>query len=691
MKNRIVFFVLLALLPLGLSAQILKPVQWEFSATPAPDSLSSTGEKTYLVHLTATIDPGWHVYAQQAGEGPIPTTISFEDNNDLDLVGEVEEKGDKISEFDKVFNSKLNFFENEVDFVQKVVVKKSTVLEGTVEFMVCDDKQCLPPKDVPFKFDLKDAEGSPVAAAVTAAGGSSTGAEAQSDKKPEAEIKAADDTDDATGKSLSWIFWAAFGGGFIALLTPCVFSVIPVTVSFFTKRSETRAAGIRNAIWYSLSIIIIYTLLGFLITLIFGPSALNQLASNIWANLAFFVIFLLFGLSFLGAFEITLPSSWGNVADSKAGASSFIGIFFMALTLAIVSFSCTGPIIGNLLVLAAQGGKAGPLVGMLGFSVALAIPFALFAIFPSWLNRVGKAGGWLNAVKVVLGLLELALALKFLSNVDMAYHWGILSREVFLCIWIVIFALIGFYLLGKLRFSHDSEVKHVSITRLMLAIASFAFTVYLVPGLFGVQLKGIVGGFLPAYSSFNYTTGMAGGGSSSGTAVAYEGIRPEKYVDIFAKATPENYTAFYDYDEAMAAAKKLNRPLMIDFTGWSCVNCRKMESAVWTNPEVVKIINQDFVLLQLYVDDRTKLPEDQQYVSTFDQSKIKTIGQMNADFEIVHFNRNSQPYYVFLNHEGKSLMSKGYRFDPDPQHFIDFLLAASNRYKQGESKQLAMK
>lgn len=689
MKSRIILIALLALLPIGISAQILKPVSWNFSAKAAPDSLNNQGEKTYMIHLTATIDPGWHVYAQQAGEGPIPTTISFEDNDHLNLIGEVEEKGDKISEFDKVFNSELNFFEKRVDFIQKVVVKRSTVLKGTVAFMVCDDKQCLPPKDVPFSLELKDAEERPVAAATTAVG-SSNGRDVQSGNKPEAEIQAADDTDDATGKSLSWIFWAAFGGGFIALLTPCVFSVIPVTVSFFTKRSETRAAGIRNAIWYSLSIVIIYTLLGFLITLLFGPSALNQLASNIWANLAFFIIFLLFGLSFLGAFEISLPSSWGTIADSKAGASSFIGIFFMALTLAIVSFSCTGPIIGNLLVLAAQGGKAGPLVGMLGFSIALAIPFALFAIFPSWLNRMGKAGGWLNAVKVVLGLLELALALKFLSNVDMAYHWGILSREVFLCIWIVLFALIGFYLLGKLRFPHDSEVKHISITRLILAIAAFAFTVYLIPGLFGVQLKGIVGGFLPAYSSFNYTTGVAGG-SSSGATVAYDGIRPQKYVDIFAKATPENYTAFYDYDEAMAAAKKLDRPLMIDFTGWSCVNCRKMESAVWTDPEVVKIINRDFVLLQLYVDDKTKLPKDQQYISSFDQSKIKTIGQKNADFEIVHFNRNSQPYYVFLNHQGKSLTSKGYRFDPDPQHFIDFLLAANDRYRQGETKQLAMK
>lgn len=676
MKSRITLLCVLALLPLSICAQILTPVNWSFSAEPAAQS-DSAGVKTYLVHLKAAIDPGWHLYAQKAGEGPIPTTVTFEDNANIKLVGATEEKGNRIDKFDKVFSSELKYYEQSVDFVQKVAVEKSTVLKGAVEFMVCNDESCLPPKEVPFSFKLTDAAGTAIAAAAPAA--------AEPDKpaasgQKEAVVQSADDS--ASGKSLSWIFWASFAGGFIALLTPCVFSVIPITVSFFTKRSETRAAGIKNALLYSLSIIVIYTLLGFLITLIFGPSALNQLASNIWANLAFFLIFLVFGLSFLGAFEMRLPSSWSTKADSKASMGTVGGIFFMALTLTIVSFSCTGPIIGNLLVLAAEGGRTGPLVGMFGFSLALAIPFALFAVFPSWLNKVGKSGGWLNSVKVVLGLLELALALKFLSNVDMAYHWGILSKEVFLSIWIVIFALIGFYLLGKLKFSHDSEVKHVSISRLVLAIAAFAFTIYLVPGLFGAHLKGLVGGFLPAYSSFNYSVA---GGTTQTAADVYDGIRPQKYVDIFAKATPEPYTAFYDYDEAMAAAKELNKPLMVDFTGWSCVNCRKMESAVWTEPEVQKIITENFVLLQLYVDDKTKLPADEQYVSTFNQEKITSIGEKNADFEIVRFNRNSQPYYVFLDNQGEMLSNKGYRYDPDPQHFIDFMLKVKARFEKRDS------
>ncbi len=677
MKNKIIILTLLAFLPLGMNAQILKPVSWSFTKEAVDQDTSQ--QKIYKIHLKAGINPGWHVYAQQAGEGPIPTTITFEDNDHLKLLGGVEEVGNKIQEYDKVFDSELSFFENEVDFVQKVAVDKSSILKGNVEFMVCNDEECLPPKDQSFSFKLKDAAGSKI---VDVSASDKEKEKAAAVTKPELKSKD-DDSDDASGKSLMWIFWAAFGGGLIALVTPCVFSVIPVTVSFFTKRSETRTAGIKNAILYSLSIIIIYTLLGFILTLAFGPSALNQLASNIWANLAFFIIFFVFGLSFLGAFEIQLPSSWSSRADSKASMGTIGGIFFMALTLVIVSFSCTGPIIGNLLVLAANGGKAGPLVGMLGFSVALAVPFSLFAIFPSWLNKVGKAGGWLNAVKVVLGLLELALAMKFLSNADMAYHWGILSKEVFLSIWIVLFALIGFYLLGKIKFPHDSEVKHVSIIRLVLAIVSFSFMVYLVPGLFGAHLKGVVGGFLPAYSSFNYSNN---GGSESAGKMAnyYDGIQPEKYVDIFSKATPKPYKAFYDYDEAMAAAKKLNKPILVDFTGWSCVNCRKMEAEVWTDPQVQQIIQNDFILLQLYVDDRTKLPEDQQYHSEYDDSKIKTIGQKNADYEIVHFNRNSQPYYVFLDHDGKMLNSKGYRYDPEPQHFIDFMQEAKKNFEKRE-------
>lgn len=679
MKSRLKIGLLLLLAtPVLAQAQILNPVKWDYTTQKINDS-------TYALHIKASIDPGWHVYSQNAGDGPIPTSFTFDNNPQVKLLGNVEESGKEIRTYDKVFKSPLRFYANSVDFVQKVNVRANTTLKGTLEFMVCNDVNCLPPKDVPFSFQLSG----PAEAASL-----SSQAIADSGSKPAATTTVAKGSvvrsvaeDNASNKSLGWIFWACFAGGFLALITPCVFSMIPITVSFFTKQSPTRAAGIKNAIMYSLSIMIIYTLLGFLITIIFGASALNQLASNIWANLIFFIIFVLFGISFLGAFEITLPGSWSTKADTKAGLGNFFGIFFMALTLSIVSFSCTGPIIGNLLVLAAQGGKSGPLVGMFGFSLALAIPFALFAIFPSWLNKIGKAGGWLNSVKVVLGLLELALALKFLSNVDMAYHWNILSREVFLAIWIVIFAIIGFYLLGKIKFHHDSELKHVSVARLFFAIASFAFMIYLIPGLFGAELKGAVAGFLPNYSGLSRPAGLAGDGEDPAPANVYDGISPVKYVELFAKSTPPGYTAFYDYDEAIAAARKLNRPVMIDFTGWSCVNCRKMESEVWTNPAVKNEINKNFVLLQLYVDEKRKLPDSLQYYSKILDTKITTLGLKNTDFEATRFDRNSQPYYVFLDQNGNMLTDKGYSAQNgyDPQKFLDFLEKADAEYHKRNS------
>jgi thiol:disulfide interchange protein DsbD len=651
--------LLLAVLVAALAAkgQTAPPVHWT-------SHTEKTSDSTYLLHMTAAIDGGWRLYSQDPGDGPIPTSFTFRDNAAVRLDGQVQEKGDRASGPDKMFGSDLRYYTDSVDFIQAVTVTDSAVVEGSVEFMTCNDAGCRPPREDTFSFAL---QGPPK----TAASGATVTAAPLEDQPGGA--------DNAAGKSLGWIFWACFGGGFLALITPCVFSMIPITVSYFTKQSETRGRGIRNAVFYSLSIMIIYTFLGFLITLIFGASALNQLASNIWANLLFFIIFVAFGLSFLGAFDITLPGAWSTKADTQAGLGSFFGIFFMALTLTIVSFSCTGPIIGNLLVLASQGGRAGPLVGMFGFSLALAIPFALFAVFPGWLSRLGKAGGWLNAVKVVLGLLELALALKFLSNVDMAYHWGILSREVFLSIWIVIFALLGMYLLGKLRFRHDSEVHHLSVTRLVLAIAAFAFMVYLVPGLFGAELKGVVGGFLPTYSSF---ARPLPGQSSTVAGGPYQGIRPSKYVGLFASSTPAGYTAFYDYGEAMAAARKLGRPLMIDFTGWSCVNCRKMESEVWTNPDVKSTINGHFVLLQLYVDEKTRLPDSTQYYSRILETRVSTLGLKNADFEATRFNRNSQPYYVFLDQDGRMLTDKGYSAQDgyNPQHFLDFLDKARAAY-----------
>lgn len=676
MKSTLAFVcVWMLLCPVFSRAQILNPVKWSFTAQPLAGD-------TFALHIRASIDPGWHVYSQQAGDGPIPTSFTFEDNPAVKLLGTVAEKGKQIKEFDKVFNSELRFYADSVDFIQHVLVGGDATLTGSLEFMVCNDVNCLPPKEVPFRFSLS---GSSAAAPATPRGTEATGPPKQATASGPV-LQQGISSDNASGKSLGWIFWACFGGGFLALITPCVFSMIPITVSFFTKQSPTRAIGIRNAVLYSLSIIVIYTFLGFLITLLFGASALNQLASNLWANLAFFIIFLLFGLSFLGAFEITLPGKWSTKTDTHAGMGSALGIFFMALTLTIVSFSCTGPIIGNLLVLAAQGGRSGPLIGMFGFSLALAIPFALFAVFPGWLNKMAKAGGWLNAVKVVLGLLELALALKFLSNVDMAYHWGVLSREVFLAIWIVLFALIGFYLLGKIRFRYDSPPTHLSVPRLLFAIVSFSFMVYLVPGLFGAELKGLIGGFLPTYSSFQHT-GMRG---ETASVSPYGDIRPQKYVDLFASSTPPGYTAFYDYEEALAASARLHRPVMIDFTGWSCVNCRKMESEVWTNPEVKATINRDFILLQLYVDEKTPLPDTAQYYSKILETRIRNLGLKNTDFEATRFNRNSQPYYVFLDSSGKMLTDRGYSAQDgySPENFLRFMQGALDNYQRAEVAQV---
>ncbi|MHB1921777.1 MAG: protein-disulfide reductase DsbD family protein [Chitinophagaceae bacterium] len=691
MKKLIYFFCFLVISP-GIRAQILQPVHWNFSAQPLPGN-------QFSLHMKATIDPGWHIYSQHAGNGPVPTSFLFNRVPAMTLIGKVEEKGNLEKKYDPSFQSTLNYYEHQVDFVQKVQMKGQNPgqVKGTLTFMVCNDQNCLPPRKIPFTISTALPGSSPLAItessmgkgitiatksaepvvsdSTVATGGSSTAT--LTDSQSAASFAPEPDQDDASHHTLWWIFLASFGGGFLALLTPCVFSMIPITVSYFTKSSKTRKEGIRNAAYYALSIILIYTFLGFLITVFFGADALNNLASNIWANLIFFFIFILFALSFLGAFEISLPNSWANRADSRAHKGNFIGLFFMALTLVVVSFSCTGPIIGNLLVLAARGGKSGPLTGMFGFSLALAIPFALFAIFPSWLNKVGKAGGWLNTVKVTLGLLELALALKFLSNVDMAYHWGILSKEVFLSLWVVIFSLIGLYLLGKLKFPHDNDFSHVTIPRLFFAIASFAFVVYLIPGMFGADLKGITSGFIPNYSSYNFNFGSYGLTSSP---LETPLILPKKYVNRF--HAPRGYTTFFDYREALHAARVEKKPLMIDFTGWSCVNCRKMEAAVWSDPRVRKILNDDFVIVSLYVDDKTELPAKEQYYSKILESQVENLGNKNADFEATRYDRNSQPYYVFLDQNEKPLSAVGYSYDPDVQKFINFLEAVRRTYQQ---------
>lgn len=455
-------------------------------------------------------------------------------------------------------------------------------------------------------------------------------------------------------QSLWAIFLAGLFGGFAALIMPCIFPMLPLTVSYFTKTAQSRGSAISKAIIYGLSIIVIYVAFGLIITVIFGADALNDLATNGVFNLVFFLLLIVFAVSFFGAFEITLPSAWANKMDEQSDKGGFLGLFFMAATLALVSFSCTGPIIGTLLVQAATSGALlGPAVGMFGFSLALAIPFALFAMFPSWLKSLPKSGGWLNSVKVVLGFLELALALKFLSNVDLAYHWEWFDREIFLVLWIVIFGLMGIYLLGKLKFSHDSPVEFITIPRLFLSIIVFAFTVYMIPGLWGAPLKSI-SAFLPPLQTQDfdlYTPSISGNHLSASNPNADNTIH--KYADIF--KAPLGLNAFFDYDEALAFAKKNHKPIMIDFTGHACVNCREMEASVWTDKSVYSIINNDFVLLQLYVDDKTELQPNEQTVS--DQGKkIRTIGNKWSNFQASRFKANSQPFYVLLDDNGNLLV-----------------------------------
>lgn len=478
-------------------------------------------------------------------------------------------------------------------------------------------------------------------------------------------------------QGLLGIFLLCLGTGLLAMITPCVFPLIPVTVSFFLKRSKTRAEGLRNALWYSLSIVLIYTIPTLILTLIFGDKILYTLSTHPVTNLLFFAFFIVFAISFFGAFELTLPSSWANKADQQAGKGGLSGIFFMALTLVIVSFSCTGPIVGTLLgETSTKGVSIAPIMGMLGFGIGLAIPFSIFAFFPSMLQSLPKSGGWLNSVKVTFGFIELALALKFLSNVDLTYHWGLLNRDVFLTLWIVIFGLMGLYLIGKLKFSHDSDLRYISVPRLFFAIASFAFTVYMIPGLWGAPLK-LLSGFIPPattqefnleelkYKIGNNTASLSGVPSNSAAKP------PVKYIDKL--HVPFGLTAYFDLDEGMAAAKALNKPVMIDFTGHTCANCRKMEEQVWKDPEVLKRIREDFVLVSLYVDEYSiELPEHEHYKDK-NGKLITTVGEKNLDYEITKFGFNAQPLYMFLDLNGEPLSDRKYGYEPGVKQFIEHL------------------
>ncbi len=626
-------------------------------------------EKEVVVKIAAKIPAGIKLYALQKTQGDaLYSSVSFDSSFTKYLSGTIEEKGNLHSERDATINAAVNYFSDSVVWQQKLNVANtdSILLKGTVSYLYRQGDE-YKPGEQSFKIFIQ----------------------------PEHEKSTVSNSNDGLTKnrSLLWIFLAAFGGGLLALLTPCVYSMIPITVSFFTKRGKTKAEGIKNAVYYSVSIIIIFTLLGFLITLIFGPAALNNLATNWIANLIFFAIFLLFGISFLGAFEITLPASWGTRADKKAGMHNFAGIFFMALTLVVISFSCTGPIIGNLLVLAARGSYYGPLVGMFAFSLALALPFALFAFFPSFLNKLGHAGGWMNAVKVTLGFLELALALKFLSNADLVKGWRFLDRETFISLWIGIFIFLTLYLTGKLKFHHDDELPknsfgmpYLRIPRLFFALAAFSFAIYMIPGLWGAPLKAI-SAFVPPMGTQDFTGSSSGQNSIYGTSNT-EGLpHPVKYADVMKMYEPEvvvkyGMITYFDYNEALAVARKLKKPLMLDFTGINCVNCRKMEGQVWSDPKVMERLKDDFVIVSLYVDvQNIGLQENEQYYSKELGKKVETLGDKNADMQVAKFGANTQPYYFFLDANEKKLADNGYGYDPDVSKFLDHLDKVKTEYQ----------
>lgn len=683
--KRVFSTLLMSFMFLAMQAQIHTPVKWKIK-------LEDSGKPEKEIVFTAVADKGWHLYDMNlpAG-GPVSTSITYETMKGAELVGKVVPSVAPTSVYDELFAMNLRWYSGTVTFTQKIKVTdaKAFKLAGELEFMACNDETCLPPERVEFSFNRKhitmtDAgvvagDGDDQAAADSlslALGADSLSASADGEnagqlvnptKIAEAlsdnvdlwtpvidELKAFGESPlDGTDSSLLFIFLAGFAGGFIALLTPCVWPMIPMTVSFFLKRTKNKKKAIKDAVMYGVSIIVIYLALGLLITGIFGASALNDLSTNAVFNLLFFALLVLFAVSFFGAFEMVLPSSWTNKLDAKADSTSgILSIFFMAFTLALVSFSCTGPIIGTLLVQAASMGSiVAPAVGMFGFAFALAIPFSVFAIFPNMLQSMPKSGGWLNSVKVVLGFLELALALKFFSVADLAYGWRILDRETFLVLWIVIFAMLGFYLLGKIRFSHDSELKYVSVPRLFMAIVSLAFAVYMVPGLWGAPLKSI--------SAF----------------------APPLYTQDFNLYEDEVHAQFDDYEAGMAYAKKNNKPVMIDFSGYGCVNCRKMEASVWTNPGVKQIIENDYVLITLFVDDKTKLPEVIEIEEHGKTRKLKTVGDKWSYLQRSKFGANAQPFYVLLDNNGKPL-SHSYAYDEDVNKYIQFLQGGLKNYKK---------
>ena len=655
-------------------AQIQEPVKFK-------TELKTISDTEAQIVFTGNIDAGWHVYSTDLPSGgPISATFNVEKIQGAELMGKLTPQGKEIENFDKVFEMKLRYFENTATFVQKFkITDASYQIEGYLEYGACNDVNCLPPTEVPFSFSGKgnaatatvatsetkaETVNQPTAensvAETTAIDSAATVALSDNETSVQdywtpviKELNSYGETTSQQDRSWIYIFFAGFIGGLLALFTPCVWPIIPMTVSFFLKRSKDKKKGIRDAWTYGASIVVIYVALGLAITLIFGASALNALSTNAVFNILFCLMLIIFAASFFGAFELTLPSKWSNAVDSKAEQTSgLLSIFLMAFTLSLVSFSCTGPIIGFLLVeVSTTGSVIAPAIGMLGFAIALALPFTLFAMFPSWLKSMPKSGGWMNVIKVTLGFLELAFALKFLSVADLAYGWRILDRETFLALWIVIFGLLGFYLLGKIKFPHDDDDNTTSVPRFFMALISLAFAVYMVPGLWGAPLK--------AVSAF----------------------APPMTTQDFNLYNNEVHAKFDDYDAGMEYAKRNGKPVMLDFTGYGCVNCRKMEAAVWTDPKVSKLMTDDYVLITLYVDNKEPLPEHIKVMENGKERTLRTVGDKWSYLQRSKFGANAQPFYVLIDNEGKPL-NKSYSYDEDIDKYVDFLQTGLDNYKK---------
>ncbi|GAB2474442.1 protein-disulfide reductase DsbD family protein [Algoriphagus taiwanensis] len=673
-------------------AQLVKPPKWTFTLEPKELQI---GEKATVV-MEAEIPMGWYVYSNDFDKdlGPLLTEFVPAESGDFAIASKLEAINPK-KKFDEVWEGDVTYFIGKGRFEQPITIQSASgTIKGSLEYQMCSDLtgQCINyEQDIEIAFTAKEANRpatSPeeavkldLAQEVEKRNLDSSDTEKVQEESPfccpapiaigagqqkgEAEQlipEIQDFTAEGETESLWGFMVLAFLAGLAALLTPCVFPMIPMTVSFFTGRAKKRSEGIRQAVIYGVSIIAIYTIAGTAVAAIQGPEFANWLATHWLPNLFFFGIFIFFALAFLGMFELNLPSSLVNKVDAKSEQGGLAGIFFMAFTLVLVSFSCTGPIVGSILISSAGGELVKPVLGMFSFGLAFAIPFTLFAIFPEWMQRLPKSGGWLNSVKVVLGFLELALAFKFLSIADLVYHWGILDRDIFLVIWIVIFGALGLYLLGKIRLPHDSKLEYIGVPRLLLALLTFMFVVYMIPGLFGAPLK-YLSGYLPPLTTQQFKIGEVGTTSTTSP-------KSVKYGDIL--HIPFGIEGYFEYEEALAAAKKEGKPLLIDFTGHGCVNCRKMEENVWSDPQVLARLKNDFVMVALYIDERLELPESEWYTSSYDGKVKKTLGKQNADFQITRFNNNAQPYYVILDHN-EQLLAKPRGYNTDITAFVEFL------------------